>query len=45
MTRNPTENNFFICLKLVTFFLKVFENVNSLNVYGSSLSILKASQK
>ena len=34
MTRNPTENNFIICLKLVTFFLKVSESGDSLNWYG-----------
>ena len=40
MTRNPTENNFFHDI-----FLKVSESVDSLNWYGSLLSIQKASQK
>ena len=35
MTRNPTENNFFVSLKFMSFFLKVSESVNSLNWYGS----------
>ena len=39
MTRNPTE------LKAHGIFLKVSESVDSLNWYGSLLSIQKASQK
>ena len=45
MTGSPTENNFFNHQKLVAFFLKVSESVDSLNWYGSFLSIQKASQK
>ena len=45
MTRNPTENNFFISLKLMTFFQKFLNLFDSLNWYGSLLSIQKASQK
>ena len=45
MTRNPTESNFFISYKVHDIFLKVSESVDSLNWYGSLLSIQKASQK
>ena len=44
MTRNPTENNFYK-LKAHDIFLKFSESVDSLNWYGSLLSIQKASQK
>ena len=45
MTRNPTESNCFFKLKAHDIFLKVSESVDSLNWYGSLLSIQKASQK
>ena len=47
MTRNPTENReqFLYKLKAHDIFLKVSESVDSLNLYGSLLSIQKASQK
>ena len=46
MARNPRENIFFYLLKLPDILLKVFFNPwVLLNLYGSLLSILKASQK